>query len=122
MTDFGSDSGRGNSWKIFQHWWRASYLGEVALVDTESEVFKSGLIFNSILYDENATCHIALEGFPLCFSNGSELISPEQMKMNGCNYSLVHTDFMIGSEKINVTGFDEGGNKIEIIKNGKFSI
>jgi aminopeptidase len=123
VTDFGSDSGREILEKYFSTDEGASYLGEVALVDTESEVFKSGLIFNSILYDENAACHIALgRGFPLCFSNGSELISPEQMKMNGCNYSLVHTDFMIGSEKINVTGFDEGGNKIEIIKNGKFSI
>ncbi|MBL8006507.1 MAG: aminopeptidase [Ignavibacteria bacterium] len=123
VTDFGTDSGREILEKYFSTDEGASYLGEVALVDINSEVFKSGLIFNSILYDENAACHIALgRGFPMCFSNKDDLITPESMIKNGCNNSLVHTDFMIGSEKINVTGFDKGGSKTEIIKNGSFCI
>lgn len=101
----------------------ASYLGEVALVDKSSEVNKSGLVFNSILYDENAACHIALgRGIPFCFSNKEELLTPDDMKKNGCNYSLVHTDFMIGSDEINVTGVNHNGKKIEIIKDGEFKI
>mgnify|MGYP002682182887 CR=1 FL=1 len=49
-------------------------------------------------------------------------LTPEEMKKNGCNFSLVHTDFMIGSEVINVTGVTQDGKKIEIIKDGEFKI
>ena len=101
----------------------ASYLGEVALVDGYSKVFESGLIFNSILYDENAACHIALgRGFGSCLSNGQELTSNEELKKGGCNYSLVHTDFMIGSPEINVKGFTQTSEEVAIITNGKFNI
>jgi len=101
----------------------ASYLGEVALVDKSSGVHKSGLIFNSILYDENAACHIALgRGIPMCLPNKDDLLTPDDMMKNGCNYSLVHTDFMIGSDEINVTGVDGEGKKTIIIKDGEFKI
>lgn len=44
------------------------------------------------------------------------------MKMNGSNHSLVHTDFMIGSDEINVTGITQDGKEIVIIKDGEFKI
>ena len=98
-------------------------LGEVALVDTDSEVHKSGLIFNSILYDENAACHIALgRGITMCFTNADELLTAETMLANGCNDSLVHTDFMIGSPEISVMGYDKDGKENPIIIKGKFAI
>ncbi len=123
VINFGADSNREILEKYFSVDDGASYLGEVALVDKNSEVHKSGLIFNSILYDENAACHIALgRGIAMCFKNKDELLTPEDMKKNGCNYSLVHMDFMIGSDEINVTGFDFTGKKIVIIKDGEFKI
>ncbi len=123
VINCGADSNTDILEKYFNTDEGARYLGEVALVDKNSEVHKSGLIFNSILYDENAACHIALgRGIPLCFSNSDELNTPEEMKINGCNYSLVHTDFMIGSDEINVTGAKPDGNKVQIIKNGEFVI
>jgi len=101
----------------------AKYLGEVALVDKSSKIFESGLIFNNILYDENAACHIALgRGFSALVKDGNKLTTPELLKKGGCNYSLVHTDFMIGSTDIDVTGYDKKGNTIKIIKNGSFVI
>ena len=101
----------------------ASFLGEVALVDSASEVFKSGLIFNSILYDENAACHIALgRGFSACIEYGSQYQTPDELKKHGCNQSLVHTDFMIGSDEINVTAFTERNEEIIIMRKGKFEI
>ncbi|MBV6477454.1 MAG: Aminopeptidase 2 [Ignavibacteria bacterium] len=123
VVDYGSDAGK----KILDQYFSidegSSYLGEVALVDSSSEIFRSGLVFNSILYDENAACHIALgRGITSCFSNSEQLLNQNEMNKNGCNYSLVHTDFMIGSDSINVTGKDKSGNKIEIIKSGKFVI
>ncbi len=123
VIDFGADSGREILEKYFNTDEGAGYLGEVALVDKNSEVHKSGLIFNSILYDENAACHIALgRGIPMCFTNKDELTTPDEMKKSGCNYSLVHTDFMIGSEEINVKGVDAGGKEVVIIKDGEFKI
>ena len=123
ITDFGSDTNRELLEMFFNTDEGAKYLGEVALVDKNSEVHKSGLIFNSILYDENAACHIALgRGFPTCFTNKDELNTPEEMKLNGCNYSLVHTDFMIGSDEINVTGVTQDGKEVVIIKDGEFKI
>lgn len=101
----------------------ARYLGEAALVDSRSKIFESGLVFNNILYDENAACHIALgRGFAACIENGNSLTSPEEMKKHGCNFSLVHTDFMIGTKDINVMGYDKEGNKYKILDGGRFVI
>lgn len=123
VINFGSDQGKEILGKYFSIDEGASYLGEVALVDKNSEVHKSGLIFNSILYDENAACHIALgRGITACFTNKDELNTPEEMKKTGCNYSLVHTDFMIGSEEVSVTGVDDLGKEVVIIKDGEFKI
>jgi aminopeptidase len=123
IIDFGADEKRDLLEKYFAIDEGANYLGEAALVDKQSEIHKSGLIFNSILYDENAACHIALgRGIATCLSNKDELTSPEEMKKNGCNYSLVHTDFMIGSDEINVTAVTQDGKQIEIIKMGEFVI
>ncbi|MBS1517742.1 MAG: aminopeptidase [Bacteroidetes bacterium] len=123
VVDFGADSNREILQKYFEIDEGASYLGEVALVDINSEVHKSGLIFNSILFDENAACHIALgRGIPMCFSNKDEIITPEDMKRNNCNYSMVHTDFMIGSEKVSVKAIDINGNEHQIIKDGLFTV
>lgn len=123
VIDFGSDNNREILEKFVNTDEGARSLGEVALVDKNSEVHKSGYIFNSILYDENAACHIALgRGFPSCFANKDELTTPEELNKNGCNHSLVHTDFMIGSEFINVMGVTQDGKKVEIIKDGEFMI
>lgn len=123
VVNFGAD----NNVEILEKYFKidegASYLGEVALVDGYSKVFESGLVFNSILYDENAACHIALgRGFASCLSNGNNLNSNEELSKAGCNYSLVHTDFMIGSPEINVKGYTQSGEEVAIITNGKFSI
>ena len=123
VIDFGCDNNREILEKFVNTDEGARYLGEVALVDKSSEVHKSGYIFNSILYDENAACHIALgRGFASCFTNKDDLTTPEEMNKNGCNHSLVHTDFMIGSEVINFTGVTQDGKKVEIIKDGEFKI
>lgn len=123
VIDFGSDNSRDILEKFLNTDDGARYLGEVALVDKSSEVHRSGHIFNSILYDENAACHIALgRGFPSCFKAKDDLTSPVEMKNHGCNYSLVHTDFMIGSDAINVAGFMQDGKRVEIIKDGEFKI
>lgn len=101
----------------------SAFLGEVALVDGSSAIYESGLLFHSILYDENATSHIALgAGYVSCLSNADSLKTEKERKDVGCNTSLVHTDFMIGSPKVDAYGVDESGKEIPLIKDGKFQI
>lgn len=101
----------------------ASFLGEVALVAGDSPIFQSGLLFGSILYDENASCHIAIgAGYPSCMSNAASLSSPAEVKAAGCNISLVHTDFMIGTPTTDVIGVTADGREIPLIRQGSFVI
>lgn len=99
----------------------ASRLGEVALVAGDSPIYRSGLLFGSILYDENASCHIAIgAGYPSCLSNAAELSSPAAVLAAGCNVSLVHTDFMIGTPNTTVVGVAGDGRELTIIERGSF--
>ena len=101
----------------------ASSLGEVALVGEDSPIARSGLIFDSILYDENASCHIALgSGYVSCLADAEKLDNDEKKSEAGCNVSLVHTDFMIGSPEISVIGVDAAGREVPIMEDGRFVI
>ncbi len=100
----------------------ASMLGEVALVGVDSPIYQSGKIFHNILFDENASCHIALgNGYTDCIVNGTTM-DEEALRKCRCNQSLVHTDFMIGSEEVDVIGIAGDGAETIIIKNGEFVI
>lgn len=99
----------------------ASYLGEVALVDYNSPISKSGIIHYETLYDENASCHLALGvGFTECVEGSSNKTKEELLEL-GFNYSDNHVDFMIGTEDLNIVATTFDNKKIEIFKNGNFS-
>ncbi len=96
-------------------------LGEVALVDETSPIAQSNLIFNSILLDENASCHLALgDGYPTALANGALLSTDEQLHQAGCNTSLMHIDFMIGSKDMNIDAITRDGKKIAVMREGVF--
>jgi aminopeptidase len=101
---------------------RGRFLGEVALVGTDSPIYRSGRIFHSILFDENAACHIALgNGYTECVE-GAAGKSSEDLLADGCNVALVHVDFMIGSDAVSVFGVHGDGREERIIDNGRFAI
>lgn len=97
-------------------------IGECALVDESSPIAKSGLVFDSILIDENASCHIALgDGYPTCLTQGKSLTTEEGLIAAGCNTSLMHVDFMVGSKDMTITARTREGMDVQIMKNGLFT-
>ena len=100
----------------------ASYLGECALVPFDSPINESGLLFYNTLFDENASCHLALgRGFSMCVK-GYENYSDEKIKELGVNDSMIHVDFMIGARDLSIEGETEDGARVAIFKNGNWSL
>ena len=94
----------------------SSRLGEIALVDDSSAISRTGLVFGSILIDENASCHIALGSG---YTSNLE-IGDKDPKDYGCNMSLVHTDFMVGSSDMRITATTYKGEEVLIMDKGNF--
>src|SRR5699024_9867768 len=93
-------------------------LGEIALVPDESPISQSGLIFYNTLFDENASCHIALgKAYPTNLEGGAEKDATELDKQ-GVNDSMIHVDLMIGSADMNIDGIKEDGTKDSVFRNG----
>ncbi|WP_208590677.1 aminopeptidase [Gracilibacillus suaedae] len=100
----------------------ASRLGEVALVPHESPVSQAGIVFFNTLFDENASCHIALgKAYPTSIKGGSDM-KKKEMDQHGVNDSIVHEDFMIGSADMNIDGITKNGRKEVIFRNGTWAV
>lgn len=98
----------------------AARLGEVALVPHSSPISKSGVLFLNTLFDENASSHIALgQAYSKCIRNGAAL-TPQQLSEKGANSSLIHIDWMIGSDKINVDGIAANGSAEPLMRGGEW--
>ena len=99
----------------------ARRLGEVALVPHSSPISKSGILFYNTLFDENASCHIALgQCYSKCFLDGASL-SPEQIRAQGGNESLIHIDWMIGSDKVDIDGIRADGSRTPVMRAGEWA-
>jgi len=99
----------------------ASRLGEVALVPHSSPISKSGLLFFNTLFDENAACHIALgQCYAKCFLDGATL-TPEEIAAKGGNKSLIHIDWMIGSDQVDIDGIKQDGSRVPVFRRGEWA-
>lgn len=97
------------------------YLGECALVPYDSPIRNSEVTFLNTLFDENACCHLALGmGFAECI-RGYETKTLEECRALGVNDSIIHVDFMIGSEDLSIDAVDAEGKLYPIFRDGNWA-
>lgn len=98
------------------------YIGEIALISHVSPISNTNILFLNTLFDENASCHMALgRAYPMNVKNGVNTPINELEKI-GYNNSLVHSDFMFGSEDMEITGLTYDGKEIKVFEKGNFVI
>lgn len=98
----------------------SGYIGEIALISHDSPISNTNILFLSTLFDENASCHMALgRAYPMNIKGG--IGAPvSELEKRGYNNSMVHVDFMFGSEDMEITGETYDGKFIKIFENGNF--
>ncbi|EYE87737.1 peptidase M29 [Fervidicella metallireducens AeB] len=122
IVDFSAEKGYDTLKHLIETDEGSHYLGEVALVPYDSPISNSGIIFFNTLYDENASCHLAIgRAYSLCLKNG-ENMSSEELEKAGANQSLAHVDFMIGTSDLDVTGTTYDSLEIPVFKNGNWAV
>ncbi len=99
----------------------ASYLGECALVPYSSPIRESGILFYNTLFDENASCHLAIgRGFTNCLRDYEKYSEKEAQEL-GINDSITHVDFMIGTKDMSIVAVTFDGKEVEIFKDGEWA-
>ncbi len=99
----------------------SAYLGEVALVPYDSPISNAKILYFNTLFDENASCHLAIgKAYPICIKDGKNM-SKEELDQLGVNDSLTHVDFMIGTHDLEIIGVTSAGKEIPVFKNGNFA-
>ena len=121
VVSFDAEKGRPYLKKLIETDEGSSRLGEVALVPYDSPISRSGILFYNTLFDENASCHLALgKAYPTCLSGGAEMDAATLLS-KGVNDSLLHEDFMIGSEDLSITGVTKDGKEVPVFRDGNFA-
>ena len=118
VVDFDAQEGRDVLESILGTDENACRLGECALIAKDTPIRQSGLLFYDTLYDENASCHLALgTGFPECVEGGLHM-TREELIAHGVNQSRTHVDFMIGADDLRITGITQQGEEIPVFVDG----
>ncbi len=99
----------------------AAYLGECALVPQHSPICESELLFYNTLFDENASCHLALgRGYADTIRDHHNK-TLEECRELGINDSMIHVDFMIGCDSMNIDGICADGKVVPIFRDGNWA-
>ncbi|MFF2907747.1 aminopeptidase [Paenibacillus sp. NPDC057934] len=121
VTDFTAEKGQETLAALLAMDEGASYLGEVALVPFHSPISESGILYYTTLYDENASCHLALgAAYAFTLQDGIKM-TKEDLAAKGMNQSLTHVDFMMGSPEMNIDGITDDGKAEPIFRNGNWA-
>ena len=122
IVDFSAEKGYETLKTIIDTDEGSHFLGEVALVPYDSPISNSNILFFNTLFDENASCHLAIgKAYPVCLKQGDQM-NQEELEKLGVNDSLVHVDFMIGTNDLKIIGVTLEGKKISLFKDGNFAL
>jgi aminopeptidase len=109
-----AEQGAGTLRELTRHDDGGARLGEVALVDREGRIGPLGTVFYDTLLDENAASHVALgRGFDFAV---------EESDLARVNDSLIHIDFMIGGDDVDVTGVTSAGERVPVLRGGAWQL
>lgn len=121
VTDFTAEQGQEALASLLAMDEGSAYFGEVALVPYHSPISESGILYYTTLYDENASCHLAIgAAYAFTLEQGTTM-SKEELAEHGMNQSLTHVDFMMGSADMNIDGITDDGISEPIFRNGNWA-
>ena len=121
VVEYDAEVGRDTLASILETDEGARRLGEVALISKNTPIRETETLFFDTLYDENASCHLALgSGFPECYEGGYDM-TQEELRERGLNKSGTHVDFMIGADDLDITGVTPDGEEIPVFVNGQWT-
>ncbi len=121
MTEFTAEKGEDALASLLSLDEGAASLGEVALVPYHSPISESGILYYTTLYDENASCHLALgAAYAFTLQDGISM-SKDELSAKGMNQSHTHVDFMMGSPEMNIDGITDDGRAEPIFRNGNWA-
>lgn len=121
VVDFDAKKGKETLQSLFDKDERARRLGEVALVPYDSPISNSNILFFNTLFDENASCHLALgKAYPTTIKNGKNM-TDEELAEHGVNDSYAHEDFMVGTKDLDIIGVKHDGSEVQVFKNGNWA-
>lgn len=121
IVDFAAEKGYDALKKLIETDEGSHYIGEVALVPDDSPISNSGVLFYQTLFDENASCHLAIGASYSTCLEGTAGKTEEELLARGANQSMTHVDFMVGSPDMNITATLEDGSTKPIFVNGNWA-
>ncbi|PWA10678.1 aminopeptidase [Pueribacillus theae] len=122
IVDFSAKKGYETLKRLIETDEGSRYLGEVALVPHDSPISKTNLIFYNTLFDENASSHVAIgSAYAFCLEGGKTM-SKKELSEHGANSSIVHVDFMIGSDQLDIDGEKADGTREPIFRQGNWAV
>lgn len=121
VVDYDAKVGKEALTKLLETDENSKRIGEIALVSYDSPISNMGILFLNTLFDENASCHIALgQGYPLIENGG--LMNREELLEHGINQSIIHVDFMFGTKDMVITGNKFDGTTVQIMNEGNLTL
>lgn len=122
VVDFHAEAGYETLENLLSNDEGAVRLGEIALVQDDSPISNTGILFNNTLFDENASVHFALgRAYGYAIKNGTSM-SQDELDKKGANYSLIHVDFMVGGPELDIVAYKKDGTEVPLFKNGNWII
>lgn len=121
IVDYDAEIGRENLKNLVETDEGSTRLGEVALVPYNSPISLKNIIFYNTLFDENASCHLAIgAAYSTNMIDGAK-ISEDDKDSVGMNSSITHVDFMMGDKDLNIIGIKQNDEEFQIFKDGDWA-